>query len=147
MPRASGAWVLCLVVACAGCTVMKMQEESNQMTTRIGQKDKELADLGSSQAALAAEKQRLMTEIDTKQMTVDQLDEGLKRLRQENDRLVSANDSQRAEKKRTEEQLAQYQKDIAAIKGDDRLSDQAKRERIESLKKQLRSYLQIMLTQ
>jgi len=75
------------------------------------------------------------------------LNSGLEKLRQENGRLKAENESQQREKQRVETDIKKFQAEIAALNNDDRLSDQAKREKVESLKKQLKTYLQLMLTQ
>lgn len=139
--------VICLVIACSGCTVVKMQQESSEMSVRVAQKQEELTHLQDRQAALSTESKRLLAEVDAKQVTLNQLDSGLEKLRQENSRLKAETESQRREQQRVEADVKKFQADIAALKSDDRLSDQAKREKIESLKKQLKAYLQLMLTQ
>jgi hypothetical protein len=46
-----------------------------------------------------------------------------------------------------EADLQKLQAEVNRVDVDDRMSDPAKKEKIESLKKQIRAYLQIMMTQ
>jgi hypothetical protein len=61
--------------------------------------------------------------------------------------LKVANERQLREKQRAEAEIQKFQAEISRLNSDDRLSDKLKRERIESLKTQIKTYLQLMLTQ
>jgi hypothetical protein len=71
----------------------------------------------------------------------------LDRLRIENARLKVDNERQQMEKQRAEAEIQKFQAEISRLNSDNRLPDKAKKERIESLKKQIKTYLQLMLTQ
>jgi chromosome segregation ATPase len=146
--RQSFVWVfMCNIIAVSGCTVAKLQQESGAMETRIAQKGQDLDDLESRRTALLAERTRLLTEIDNKQVTLNDLSSGLERLRQENARLRSDNELQQSEKRRLEAEIQRFQTEISRLDGNDQISEKVKKERIESLKKQIKSYLEIMLRQ
>ena len=138
------------IIAVSGCTVAKLQQESGEMGTRIVQKEQDLNQLRSRQTTLLAERERLLSEIDDKHVTLNELNSGLERLRQENGRLGSDNERQQREKQRVESDIQKFQAEITRLNrlnSDDRVSDKVKTERIESLKKQIKAYLQLMLTQ
>jgi tetratricopeptide (TPR) repeat protein len=78
---------------------------------------------------------------------IKRLDGGLEEIRQENARITAENERQKKEKENLEAQLQKFQAELRRLSSDDRVSDKAKRERIESLKKQIKSNLEIMLTQ
>lgn len=147
MLRIRSLLVACHVVAVYGCTIAQLQQESGQMTTRIADKEANLTRLESQRASLVAERQRLLTEIDTKQVTLSDLDAGLERIRQENSRLRSNTEQQQKEKERVEAEVQKLQAEARRLGNDDRLSEATKKERIEALKKQIKDYLNVMLTQ
>jgi chromosome segregation ATPase len=147
MHRVLSLLVVCHLAAVSACTLAKLQQESGEMEGRIAQKEQDLSQLESRRADLLAERQRFLSEIDAKQVTLDDLNSGLERLRRENARLRSDNESQQREKQRVELEIRQFQAEIDRLNRDDRVPDKVKRERIESLKKQIKNYLEIMLTQ
>jgi len=138
---------VCSCVAITGCTLAKLQQESGQMETRIDQKEQDLRQLENRQTVLLAEPQKLLSELDNKEMTLSELNTGLDRLRKENARLQVDNERQQKEKQRAEADIQKFQAEISRLNSDDRLPDKVKRERIESLKKQIKNYLELMLTQ
>jgi chromosome segregation ATPase len=147
MARFFSLLVVCHLAVISACTLTKLQQESGQMESRIAQKEQDLSQLDSQKAALLAERKRLLSEIDGKQVTLGDLDSGLERLRRENARLKADNDRQRIEKQRVELEIRKFQGEIGRLDRDDRVPDKVKRERIESLKKEIKNYLEIMLTQ
>jgi hypothetical protein len=107
----------------------------------------ELAQLENRQTVLLAERQKLVSALDYKQVTLNELYSGLDRLRRENARLKVDNERQLKDKQRVEADTQKFQADISRLNTDDRLPDKAKKERIESLKSQIKTYLEVMLTQ
>jgi peptidoglycan hydrolase CwlO-like protein len=147
MRKLCGWLAACQLVAVSGCTVAKLQQESGAMETRIAQKEQDLSQLESRQTALQAEQKRLLSDIDNRQMTLNELNSGLERLKRENARLAADNERQQRDKQRVESEIQKFQTEISRLNSDNRLSDKVKRERIESLKKQIKAYLELMLTQ
>ena len=125
----------------------QMQQESGQMTTRIADKEANLVQLENQRTALTAERAKLMADLDNKDVTLNQLQAGLERLKQENRRLRAETAQQQQDKQRVDADIQKLQAEINRVEADDRGSDQAKKEKIESLKKQIRAYLQIMMAQ
>ena len=117
------------------------------MTGRIAYKEANLTQLEQQRVALARERERLLSEVDNKQVTLQQLHAGLERLREENSRLTAVTEQQQREKQRVEADLQKLKAETSRLNNDGRPSDQAKREQIEALKKQIKAYLQLMLTQ
>ena len=138
---------ICSYAVICGCTLAKLQQESSAMETRIDQKEQDLKQLENRQTVLMAERQKLLSELDDKQVTLNELYAGLDRLRIENARLKVDNERQQREKQRAEAEIQKFQAEISRLNSDNRLPDKVKRERIESLKKQIKTYLQLMLTQ
>jgi chromosome segregation ATPase len=138
--------VLCSFAAISGCTVAKLRQESGEMETRIDQKEQDLKQVENRQPVLLAERKKLLSELDTKQVTLSELYSGLDRLKQENARLKVDNERQQKEKQRVESEIQKFQAEITRLNSDTRLSDNVKRERIDSLKKQIKTYLELMLT-
>src|SRR5215470_17033353 len=146
--------IACHVVAVSGCAIAQLQQDSGQMSTRIADKEAKLNQLESERASLAAERekltaeqQKLLAEIDTKQMTLNDLDARLERLRQENRQLRSETEQQQKSKERVDADIQKLQAEARRIENDNRLSEAAKQERIEALRKQIKDYLQVMITQ
>ena len=138
---------LSLLVAFGGCTLAQMQQESGQMTTRVADKEANLTQLESQRTALSAERATLLADLDNKDVTLSQLQAGLERLKQENRRLRSDTEQQQRRKLRVDADIQKLQAEISRVDSDDRVTDKAKKEKIESLKKQIKAYLQVMLTQ
>jgi len=136
-----------LLFTAGGCTLAQMQQESGQMTTRIADKEANLVQLENQRAALTVERTKLMADLDNKDVTLNQLQAGLERLKQENRRLRSETEQQQRDKQRVDADIQKLQAEITQVNVDDRISDQAKKDKIESLKKRIRAYLKIMMTQ
>ena len=136
-----------LLVTTGGCTLAQMQQESGQMTTRIADKEANLSQLETQRAALTAERAKLLADLDNKDVTLNQLQAGLERLKQENRRLRSETEQQQLSKQRVDADIQKLQAEINRLDVDDRMSDQVKKDKIEALKKQIRAYLQVMMTQ
>jgi len=135
----------CAVIS--SCTLAKLRQESGEMETRIDQKEQDLKQLETRQTVLLAEREKLLSELDNKQVTLNELYSGLDRLKKENARLKVDNEREQQEKQRIESEIQKFQAEISRLNSDNRLSDKVKRERIESLKKQIKTYLELMLTQ
>jgi peptidoglycan hydrolase CwlO-like protein len=138
---------VCSCVVISGCTLAKLQQESGEMETRIDQKEQDLKQIENRQTVLLSERKKLLSELDNKQVTLNELYSGLDRLRKENARLKVDNERQQKEKQRVESEIQKFQAEISRLNSDDRLPDKVKKERIESLKKQIKTYLELMLTQ
>jgi chromosome segregation ATPase len=146
-PTIRPALGVCLLVTGGGCTLAQMQQESGQMTTRIADKEANLTQLENQRAALAVERAKLLSDLDNKDVTLNQLLAGLERLKQENRRLRSDTEQQQRDKHRVDADIQKLQAEINRVDVDDSVSDKMKKEKIEALKKQIKAYLQLMLTQ
>src|SRR4029453_9540045 len=147
MPRHRARLVGCLAIALCGCTLAQLQQESGHMHVRIMEKESSLTQLESRQSALTAERTKLLSEIDDNQVTLTDLHAGLDRIRQEISRLRAETEPQQREKHRVEARLQELQTEISRLRDEHRPADTAKRERIDSLKKQIKAYLEVMLSQ
>jgi chromosome segregation ATPase len=118
------------------------------MHVRVMEKESSLTQLEGRQSALTEERTKLLSEIDNNQVTLTDLHAGLDRIRQEIGRLRAETETQQREKQRVEARLQEFQTEISRLRDDQhRPADTAKRERIDSLKKQIKSYLEVMLSQ
>ena len=147
MPRIRSVLVVALVLALCGCTIAQLQQESGQMQTRIVYKEANLSQLESERLALAAERTQLISDIDTKQLTLNELDAGLERLRRANSRLRTQTEQQQREKQRVDVEIEKLQAQIIQVRNEPSASDRAKMERVEALRQQIKTRLQILLPQ
>ena len=147
MPTIRTVLGLSLLVAFGGCTLAQMQQESGQMTTRVADKEANLTSWKVSARPCRRERAELLSDLDNKDVTLSQLQAGLERLKQENRRLRSDTEQQQRDKLRVDADIQKLQAEISRVDSDDRVTDKAKKEKIESLKKQIKAYLQLMLTQ
>ena len=139
--------VACLGIVVCGCTLTQLQQESGPLQVRIKDKESSLSELESRQSALSAEKTRLLSQIDDHQVTLADLHAGLGRIRQEIGRLQAETEPQHREKQRVEARLEELQTEIGRLGEEHRASDTAKTERIDALRKQIKAYLEVMLSQ
>lgn len=143
------AAVLSVVVVCLeGCehsALMQISRENEAAEKRIYQKQHSVGDLQDQNRQLAEEKNRLIAELNTKKLTLSEMSSRLGVLRHQNANVAATNEAKRREKERVEARLRQYQGEISSLKSDTSLSDSAKRDRIEKLRSEIRTYLEMGL--
>jgi chromosome segregation ATPase len=147
MPRVRSLLVVGLVLALCGCTIARLEQESEQRRARIDSKQANLGELEGERVALAAERTKLRSDIDTKQLTLTDLHAGLERLRQSNSRLRAETAQQRREQQRVDGTIQKLQAEISRVRSEPSVSDRAKMERVEALKQQIKDELDVLLTQ
>lgn len=143
------AAVLSVVVVCLeGCehsALMRISRENEAAERRIYQKEHYVANLQDQNRRLAEEKNRLIAELNTKKLTLSEMSSRLEVLRNQNASVAATNEAKRREKQQVEARLRQYQGEISSLDSDTSLSDSAKRDRIEKLRSEIRTYLQMGL--
>ena len=132
-------------MGCQQCTLIQEQREVRDREQRISIKEKQYEDLMQQERMLKEEKKSLLSELEAKQLTLDQLSARLTKLQNDNAQIKADTNQQQEEKERLDQQIRQYQEDINTLKKNNQLSDRDKQQRINSLREEIKKYLEIGL--
>lgn len=135
------------VTVLCGCesALLNMRDENRLAEQRISQKERDLRDIEAQQTALEQEKTQLLATLDNSRGEVDRVSEQLTRLREENARLTTENAAQKRKQKEVETRLKSYQERINATETNSSLDTEQKQKRIDELKNEIRTYLELGL--
>lgn len=143
---------LCLSVAvlasmggCEQSALMQLSRETNEAEQRVLVKQQHLSGLEEQNRALIEEKNRLLRELETEQVSFSDLDSRLAALRKENARMTARTERERQDRAHADAALRKYQHQVSTLTTDNQLSPDAKRKRIDALKKEIKTYLELGL--
>lgn len=143
-------FVRCFVVAASfsvGCTLTQMQTDNEARTRRIDTKIQDLGTLQTQQRKLLQGQNDLTQESVTQQLTLNEVEKDLEQLRKENVRLRTETERQQRAKADIERKIRRHQKEIDTLRTDNRSSDEAKKKRINELKKSIQDSLDLLAAQ
>jgi predicted RNase H-like nuclease (RuvC/YqgF family) len=141
-----GLTLLVLVLACAACTVARMQQENDVTEMRIRSKQWTLAESEATLRVLRAEQSKLLNDLSVREMTAEDLSQRIEALRQLNASTASSNQKLQDRKAELERELAAASKELKAIPptaGPSRDPTAAKR--LEEAKRKVRRTLELLL--
>ena len=136
-----------IVFFSVGCTLTQMQDENAARTRRIDTKIQDLSGLQTQQRKLLQEQSSLTRESVSQQLTLNELENDLEQLRKGNVRLRTETERQQKARADIEGKISRYQKEIDTLRTDNRSSDEAKRKRINELKKSIQDSLDLLAAQ
>ena len=136
-----------IVFFSVGCTLTQMQDENAARTRRIDTKIQDLSGLQTQQRKLLQEQSSLTRESVSQQLTLNELENDLEQLRKGNVRLRTETERQQKARADIEGKISRYQKEIDTLRTDSRSSDEAKRKRINELKKSIQDSLDLLAAQ
>ena len=136
-----------IVFFSVGCTLTQMQHENAARTRRIDTKIQDLSGLQTQQRKLLQEQSSLTRESVSQQLTLNELENDLEQLRKGNVRLRTETERQQKARADIEGKISRYQKEIDTLRTDSRSSDEAKRKRINELKKSIQDSLDLLAAQ
>ncbi|MGH8531937.1 MAG: hypothetical protein ACREV1_04205 [Gammaproteobacteria bacterium] len=143
---------LCLSVAvlgsmggCEQSALMQLSRETNEAEQRVLVKQQHLSGLEVQNRALIEEKNRLLRELETEQVSFSDLDSRLAVLRKENARMAAHTERERQDRAHADAALRKYQHQVSTLTTDNQLSPDAKHKRIDALKKEIKTYLELGL--
>lgn len=130
---------------CAQSALMQLSRETNDAEQRVLVKQQHLSGLEERNRALMEEKNRLLRELETQQVSLSDLDSRLAALQKENARMTAHTERERQDRSHADAALRKYQHQVSTLTTDNQLSTDAKRKRIDALKKEIRTYLELGL--
>lgn len=143
---------LCLSVAvlgsmggCEQSALMQLSRETNEAEQRVLVKQQHLSGLEVQNRVLMEEKNRLLRELETEQVSLSDLDSRLAALRKKNARMAAHTERERQDRAHADAALRKYQHQVSTLTTDDQLSADAKHKRIDALKKEIKTYLELGL--
>jgi len=140
-----------LIVGCGQSALLNMREQNIETEKRIAAKEQMHSDLKAEnesllqqQTALKKKQAALIADLKNQQMTLQELEGALSQLRREYEHTVAETQTQALEKVEIERQLAQYEDKLNALERTG-MSAAEKQAYLESLKAQIKKYLEIMM--
>ncbi|MGH8489122.1 MAG: hypothetical protein ACREXS_09735 [Gammaproteobacteria bacterium] len=130
---------------CEQSALMQLSRETNEAEQRVLVKQQHLSGLEEQNRALIEEKNRLLRELETEQVSFSDLDSRLAALRKENARMTARTERERQDRAHADAALRKYQHQVSTLTTDNQLSPDAKRKRIDALKKEIKTYLELGL--
>ena len=143
---------LCFLCSLPGCTVMEMHQDVQERESRIEVKESMLAEAQKEQKALEERRSRLVSDLKTRQMTLDDLRARLDDLQMQNRRAATASEEQKSQQRELDRKIAlqkreveRQKQEIVQLEKANALSEANKRQRIETLKSEIRKQLEVGL--
>lgn len=130
---------------CEQSALMQLSRETNEAEQRVVVKQQHLSGLEEQNRALVDEKNRLLRELETQQVSLSDLDSRLAALRKENARMAAHTERDRQDRAHAEAALQKYQNQVSTLSTDGQLSAEVRRKRIDALKKEIKTYLELGL--
>ncbi|CAN5721795.1 hypothetical protein BH18PSE1_BH18PSE1_11290 [soil metagenome] len=130
---------------CEQSALMQLSRETNEAEQRFLVKQQHLSGLEEQNRALMEEKNRLLLELETQQVSLSDLDSRLAALRKENARMAAHTERERQDRAHAEAALRKYQNQVSTLSTDSQLSAEVRRKRIDALKKEIKTYLELGL--
>ncbi|MGH9958362.1 MAG: hypothetical protein ACREBC_14715 [Pyrinomonadaceae bacterium] len=124
---------------------MQLSRETDEAGQRVLVKQQYLSGLETQNRTLMAEKDHLLRELETEQTNLRELDSRLAALRKENARIATRTERERQDRANADATLRRYQNKVSTLTTDNQLSADAKRKRIDALKKEIKTYLELGL--
>lgn len=137
--------VLLSMGGCEQSALMQLSRETDEAGQRVLVKQQYLSGLETQNRTLMAEKDHLLRELETEQTNLRELDSRLAALRKENARIATRTERERQDRANADATLRRYQNKVSTLTTDNQLSADAKRKRIDALKKEIKTYLELGL--
>jgi chromosome segregation ATPase len=134
-----------LLILVAGCTIAELHREEKSDETRVRQRE---ADLQTEQArsnSLNQQKEQLTADLSQRQLSLTELTDRVDQIRKANALASAANDAARLEQKRQIAKVQETSAQLAALQQSTDGSSAEKQRRIEYLKRQIDSQLELLL--
>jgi|RhiMetdeSRZDD1v2_1073273.scaffolds.fasta_scaffold05819_4 chromosome segregation ATPase len=133
----------------AGCTITERREDITKMEQNIPLQEQYVLGLQQQNAALEAETKSLLAKLANQDVTITELSHGLDELIRQNGKLRVATEAAKRRQQRVESDLRGFQNQLSALRdkpqeGDKQASEDAKRKRIEELKREIQKYLKLL---
>lgn len=137
--------VLLSISGCEQSALMQLSRETDEAGQRVLVKQQYLSGLETQNQTLVAEKDHLLRELETERMNLRELDSRIAALRKENARIATRTERERQDRANADAALRKYQNQVSTLTADTQLSPDAKRNRIKTLKKEIKTYLEMGL--
>lgn len=137
--------ILVLVASLSGCTITELQRQERADTERVQLKEANLHTEQERTAAVNSQKEQLAAELSERQVSLDELTARVDQLQAANARDDAANDAARFEHQRLIGKIRDFNTQVAALQQSTDLATEQKQQRIEYLKQQIRTQLDLLL--
>lgn len=146
LPTARRSLAPALVLAAlSGCTIVQMRSDLQERQTRIDAKQQQLESLRATNAALAAESDRLRGDLQRRELDADELHARLDRLIQLNEAAQASSAQEQAAKQERRRQLQAVSRQAQELDRDTGLTAEEKQQRLTALREKTRDLLKILL--
>ena len=136
--------VLAAAFLLGGCTVMEMRADNDRRERQVRDKEAELRQAQTAQSQLQAERQALLTDLKTRQLTIAELKVRLQSLQRLNTRSTAGTPEGARQKADRARQLDDAAAQVRALEQDPVAGEDAKARRLDEVRRQLRSTLELL---
>ncbi len=133
------------LAALSGCTIVQMRSDLQARQTRIDAKQQQLQSLRATNAALAAESDRLRGDLQRRELDANELHARLDRLIQLNEAAQASSAQERAAQQERRRQLQTVSQQAQELDRDTGLTPEEKQQKLTALREKTRDLLKILL--
>ena len=128
----------------AACTIAEMRAENDRREQQVQIKESDLQREQQAQAQLQVERQRLLADLKTRELTVSELKQRLAEMQRLNAQSAATTAEQAQKKARRTQQLNDAAAQVRTLEQDSTSSQEAKARKLEEVRRQLRSTLEVL---
>jgi septal ring factor EnvC (AmiA/AmiB activator) len=140
----SGSLALALI-ALSGCTIVQMQGDLRERQSRIDAKQQQLTSLRATNAALAAESDRLRDDLQRRELDANELHARLEQLIQLNEAAQASSEEEQAARRQRRRQLQAVNQQAQELSQDTGMTPEEKQRKLAALRAKTRQLLNILL--
>ena len=144
-PRMARRSLALALAALSGCTIVQMRSDLQARQSRIGAKQQQLQSLRATNAALAAESDRLRDDLQRRELDANELHARLDRLIQLNEAAQASSARERGEQQERRRQLQAVSQQAQQLDRDTALTPEEKQQKLAALRERTRELLKILL--
>jgi hypothetical protein len=135
-----------LTVSCllGACTIAEMRADNDRRQQQVQTKESDLQREQQTQSQLQAERQRLLVDLKTRELTVSELKQRLQEMQRLNTLSTASTPEQVQNKARRTQQLNDAAAQVRTLEQDSTATQQAKAKKLEEVRRQLRTTLELM---